>query len=105
MQLDHELSLNSTEAMIEKRLDETPSINDVNAVIQQQMDVEWDKGYFEVDWTQGSMEIEWDLQSRPDIQVEPHSVEIRLRHNQNIVLKIREKAIKKALGNKVDKRV
>ena len=67
------------------------------------LSIEWERGYFEIDWTKDIMEIEWDIDSSPEIYVEPYDVEIYVQNN--IKAKARTKTSTVFPGTKVDKKI
>jgi hypothetical protein len=65
--------------------------------------IEWDRGYFEIDWTKDIMEIEWDIDSSPEIYVEPYDIEVKIKNN--ISTRARAKAMHMFPGTKVDRKI
>lgn len=65
----------------------------------------WDPGYLKVDWEQGGIEIEWDENTKPDIQVSPHSVEITVKGRKLVHIAVVENKVPGAKGRKINKRV
>lgn len=57
------------------------SIPSINIVAKSLPEVTWDNGEFQIVWSDGSLDIEWDTDFMPDINVTPHSVEIKVRHH------------------------
>lgn len=62
----------------------------------------WDKGDFEISWTDGSVEIIWDEEFQPDINVTPHSVEIKIRNFQKVKMNDNRRKIS---GSTLDRKV
>lgn len=67
--------------------------------------MEWDLGYFKVEWTDQQVEIEWDVSSTPEITVEPHVVEIRVRNNPAVRIRVNKDAVRNAVGVRIDKKI
>lgn len=66
--------------------------------------IEWDPGYLHIDWTVGELQIEWDDFLKPDIEVTPHSVEIRLSEYPEVRIEVKERHIPGLRNNKVNHR-
>lgn len=69
---------------------------------EQQAKIVWDPGYFKIEWTEPVFEMEWDLGSGPEIHVEPHVVEVRIRNRPVIRIMVEEGSVRGASGNNVD---
>jgi hypothetical protein len=67
--------------------------------------VEWDLGSFRVEWSVQQVEMEWDVSARPEITVEQHVVEIRLRNHPAVRVRVNKDAVRNAVGVKVDKKI
>ncbi len=65
----------------------------------------WDPGYVKVDWEAGGIQIEWDEHVRPEIQVSPHSVEIRVKGRNMVHIGVVEDKVPGQKGRKINKRV
>lgn len=65
--------------------------------------VEWDPGYFRIDWIAGEIKIEWEENYKPDIQVSPYSVEIRVKGNKMVKIALNEDKLPYKKGKKVNK--
>ena len=96
-------SLNNTEMMMSEPIEIVIPENNTKTISLETMNLEWDNGYFEIDWTQSAMEIDWNMDILPEIQVEPHEVEIHVRNNIKRNFKI--KKLKDSIGAKLDKSV
>lgn len=67
--------------------------------------VEWDPGYFKIDWIAGEIKIEWEENYKPDIQVSPYSVEIRVKGNKTVKIALNEDKLPYLKGKKINKGV
>lgn len=67
--------------------------------------LEWDPGYFKVDWIAGEIKIEWEENVKPDIQVSPYSVEIRVKGKKSVKIALNEDKLPYRKGKKVNKGV
>ncbi len=67
--------------------------------------VEWNEGHFSIEWSDYVLEIEWEEADAPEIQVEPYSVEVRIRNEPVVRFKMNPKKVKDPVGNNVDKTV
>ena len=67
--------------------------------------VEWDPGYTKIDWIAGEIKIEWEENYKPDIQVSPYSVEIRVKGNKMVKIALNEDKLPYRKGKKVNKGV
>ena len=66
-----------------KMVSDQPELN-VNPVPQPLPEITWNPGSMTIDWEVHQLEIEWEGLGKPNIQVEPHSVEIFLRNRPSI---------------------
>lgn len=80
---------------------------DVNRrrVAEKRANIEWETGVFEVQWTRPNIEIEWDMGSGPVIEVEPYYVEIRLKNQPSVVIKVNKENLRNGVGDRVDEKV
>lgn len=68
-------------------------------------EVEWENGELVVQWQNYELRIEWDLE-QPVVEVEPYSVEIKLRNRPQVSIKVNgERLPKLPSGRTVDKRL
>lgn len=67
--------------------------------------LEWEEGHFIIEWSDYAIEIEWDDVRGPEIEVEPHSIEVRLSHRPVVKISVNKDNIREAVGIKVDKKV
>lgn len=81
-----------------------PDIN-IGLMPPQTLQMEWDIGYFRIEWSEHAMEIEWDVDTSPDIYVEPYVVEVRVRNHPPVRIKVNRSAVRNTIGGKVDKKV
>jgi hypothetical protein len=58
-----------------------------------------------VDWEPGGIEIEWDINTKPEIQVSPHSVEIIVKGRKMVHIAVLENKMSGIKGRKINKRV
>lgn len=74
-------------------------------VAEKRASIEWETGVFEVQWTRPSIEIEWDVGGGPVIEVEPYYVEIRLKNQPSVVIKVNNENLRNGVGDRVDEKV
>lgn len=74
-------------------------------VAERRANIEWETGVFEVQWTTPSIEIEWDMGGGPVIEVEPYYVEIRLKNQPSVVIKVNNENLRSGVGDRVDEKV
>ena len=74
-------------------------------VPQKRASIEWETGVFEVQWTKPSIEIEWDTGNGPTIEVEPYYVEIHLKNQPSVVIRVNHENLRNGVGDRVDERV
>ncbi len=80
----------------------TPESN-TKTISLEKINLEWEQGYFEIDWTQSIMDIDWNMDILPEIQVEPHEVNIHVQNKTKKNFKMRK--FLNPVGAKLDKRV
>lgn len=73
---------------------------EINVQMKSLPEMEWDAGEFQISWSQGKFNIEWETDFMPDINVTPHSVEIKVRNYPK--RKVSEGRVPQS---KVDKRI
>ncbi len=83
---------------------EAPEIN-ISTMPQNDPVIDWEEGLFRIDWQAHELRIEWENIQRPEIYVEPHSVEVRLQQLPGVKIKLNNKIVKEYIGNKLDKKV
>lgn len=83
---------------------EAPEIN-ISSMPQNSPVIDWEEGVFRIDWQQHALTIEWENIQKPEITIEPHSVEVRLQNLPGIKIKMNNKIVKEPIGNKMDKKV
>lgn len=67
--------------------------------------VQWTEGSIKIEWEPGNVEIIWEDEFMPNIEVTPHSVEIRLRTHADIKISVNENNLPKTSGKQVDKKI
>lgn len=67
--------------------------------------LEWEEGHFIIEWSDYAIEIEWEDVGGPVIEVEPHSIEVRLSHRPVVKISVNKDRVKEVVGKKVDKSV
>lgn len=74
-------------------------------VAEKRASIEWETGVFEVQWTKPGIDIEWNMGEGPIIEVEPYYVEIRLRQQPLVVIRVNREALRNGVGDRVDEKV
>lgn len=83
---------------------EIPDIN-VKSVPDEPINLDWTDGQFEIEWTDPSMDVDWDISVRAKIDVEAHSVEVKLRQYPEIKITVEQKTDTHPVGRKLDKKI
>lgn len=83
---------------------EAPEIN-ISSMPQSEPLIDWEEGIFRINWQEHELSIEWENIQKPEIYVEPHSVEVRLQNLPGIKIKLNNKVVKEYIGNKLDKKI
>ncbi len=81
---------------------ELPELN-VGAVPKERPQLEWEDGDLVIEWDTSDLVIEWDGNGRPQIEVEPYSVEVRLRNKPSVKIYLTNNNRKNETGGKVDR--
>lgn len=74
-------------------------------VAEKRASIEWDQGVFEVQWTKPGIDIEWNMGQGTVIDVEPYYVEIRLKQQPSVVIRVNREALRNGVGDRVDEKV
>lgn len=68
-------------------------------------EVEWENGSLVVEWQNYQLHIEWEIE-KPVVQVEPYSVEIKVRNRPKVTITVDPDHVpKQPSGRRVDKKV
>ncbi|MDR1619821.1 MAG: DUF6470 family protein [Clostridiales bacterium] len=78
---------------------------ELNDITDELPRVEWDPGYFTIEWSDYVLEIEWEDIGAPQIEVEPHSIEVRIRNEPVVRFVLNTKKLKDGVGDKVDEKI
>lgn len=104
--INNEENKNLVSTMMEEPIETVIPKAEVSVIPDEMIQLEWDKGYFDIEWTRDILEIEWDVDMVPEITVEPHAVEIRVRnYDGSTKSRVSRKLLNKSVGVKVDKKV
>jgi hypothetical protein len=87
--------------IIEKSLHDTKEIN-IAALPRSKPVVRWERGHFRISWKTYPPEVEWEINARPEIYVEPHSVKIYMRKYPALKIDIAES---KKKGTAVNRKI
>ena len=66
--------------------------------------LEWELGKVDIDWEIERMQVEWSI-ARPRVEVEPYSVEIRLRNYPKVHISYNPDRVVKVMGKRLDRRI
>jgi hypothetical protein len=69
---------------------------------QNQPPVEWDMGYLNIEWSPDTNQLEWTENTRPVVNITPHSVEITMKQYGSIKITVDEEKVVQLSGKKVD---
>jgi hypothetical protein len=106
MPINNEERKSLVASLMEEPIETVIPKEDTKTITDEIVQLEWDKGYFEIEWSPDMLDIDWDVDMFPEIVVEPHAVEIRVRnYDGSIKNNINKKILSKTVGVKVDKKV
>lgn len=100
------LSGNALGEIVEKNntLAKPPEVNK-RPVPEKRASIEWETGIFDVQWTKPRVDIEWDIGDGPVIEVEPYYVEIHLKNQPSVVIRVNKENLRSGVGDRVDEKV
>lgn len=75
------------------------------APVVEQPQVQWGAGQLSIEWSDFVLEIDWEDMGGPQIEVEPHSVEVRVVEQPVVRFDVDPRSIPKGVGKQVDQSV
>lgn len=88
----------------ERLLSAGPDIN-IGLTLPQKEELEWDLGYFRIEWSRHLTEIQWEVDTKPEIYVEPYFIEVRIQNHPEVKIKVSRNSTRNTVGSRVDKKI
>lgn len=92
-------------AQIEKAQYETPLEETMHAAEMDSPQIEWNEGHLSIEWSDYVLEIDWEDIGMPQIDVEPYSVEVSIRNQPVIRLRMNPRKVNDGVGKQIDEKV
>lgn len=77
----------------------------VSAPAVEQPQVQWGAGQLTLEWQDFMLEIDWEDMGGPQIEVEPHSIEVRVVDQPIVRFKVDSRKVARDVGKQVDQSV
>lgn len=100
-----EANNNPIAEIAEERLQSANADINIGLTLPQKEELEWDLGYFRIEWSRHLTQIQWEIDTKPEISIEPYSVEIKIQNQPVVKIKVNRNSIRNAVGSKVDKKI
>lgn len=88
-----------------EKAEKAPDRLNVSLAPKERPSLEWENGELIIEWETSDLHIEWDGLGRPSIEVEPHSVEVRVKNHASVKIYVAKDSHKESVGGKIDKKV
>ncbi|MGI6176580.1 MAG: DUF6470 family protein [Christensenellales bacterium] len=82
-----------------------PADVNVGLTPEEKAKLEWTSGEMVIEWEKGEMIIEWEGPMGPQIEIEPHVVEVRIRNRPSVKVTVSKQHRKQDVGEKIDKHI